>query len=298
MEFIMLNPSRKLTVLKFIMAITISSLCNLQIFPQQFKTLIFSKTSGFRHTSIPNGISAIQQLGLQNNFEVDATENAADFSDANLSQYKVVIFLLTTGDVLNDEQQGAFERFIKAGGGFAGIHSASDTEYEWPWYEELVGAYFKNHPAVQTATIIVADQSHPSTDSLPQRWSRTDEWYNFRINPRGKVHVLATLDESTYSGGENGFDHPIAWCQKYDGGRAWYTALGHTEESYSEPLFLKHILGGILFSAGVIEADCGATIDSNFNKIILDDNTIDPMSLSVAPDGKVFYIQRAGAVKI
>jgi glucose/arabinose dehydrogenase len=263
---------------------------------ESFKALVFSKTSGFRHSSIPNGIAAIQQLGVENNFEVDATEDPNVFTDSSLSQYKVVIFLCTTGDVLNNNQQAAFERYIRAGGGYAGIHSAADTEYDWEWYGNLVGAYFKSHPAIQKATIIVADPSHPSTDSLPQRWSRTDEWYNFKSNPRGNVHVLATLDESTYSGGENGFDHPIVWCRKYEGGRSWFTALGHTEESYTEPYFLKHLLGGILFAAGIFDGDY-STIDSNFKIDVLDDDPLNPMSLAAAPDGRIFYVERGGAVK-
>jgi glucose/arabinose dehydrogenase/type 1 glutamine amidotransferase len=263
-----------------------------------FKALVFSKTAGFRHTSIANGIAAIQKLGNENGFEVFATENAAEFTDEQLAQYQVVIFLSTTGDVLNNTQQAAFERYIQAGGGFVGIHAAADTEYGWPWYGGLVGAYFQSHPAIQQATIIVADRAHPATKSLPARWSRTDEWYDFQANPRGKVHVLATLDEKTYAGGLDGFDHPIAWCHEYDGGRAWYTALGHTEASYSDPLFLQHLLGGILTSAGVVAADGGATIETNFERVILDDNTLDPMSLAVAPDGRVFYVERAGAVKI
>ncbi|MGH7598169.1 MAG: ThuA domain-containing protein [bacterium] len=263
-----------------------------------FNILVFSKTAAFRHTSIPNGIAALQKLGNENGFAVEATEDAALFTDAILARYQAVIFLSTTGDVLNDAQQTAFERYIRAGGGYVGIHAAADTEYGWPWYGNLVGAYFQSHPAIQPATIIVADRSHPSTEPLPQRWPRTDEWYNFKINPRGNVHVLATLDERTYSGGADGYDHPIAWCHEYDGGRAWYTALGHTEASFTEPLFLQHVLGGILFAAGIVAIDCGATRDANFEKIILDDNTLDPMSLAVAPDGRVFYVERAGAFKI
>jgi type 1 glutamine amidotransferase len=136
------------------------------------------------------------------------------------------------------------------------VHSATDTEYDWPWYGGLVGAYFQGHPAIQPAALVVVDRVHPSTRTLPARWERTDEWYNFRSNPRARVHVLATADETTYSGGEMGADHPIAWCQFYDGGRAWYTALGHTRESYAEPFFLRHLLGGIQFAAGFPDGDC------------------------------------------
>jgi cytochrome c len=162
-----------------------------------------------------------------------------------------VVFLSTTGDILNATQKAAFERYIRSGGGFVGIHSASDTEYQWGWYGRLVGAYFASHPQIQQATIHIEDPAHPSTKDLPTVWQRTDEWYNFRSNPRGKVHVLATLDEATYSGGKMGADHPIAWCQAIDGGRSWYTAMGHTVESYAEPLFRLHLLGGIESAAGV-----------------------------------------------
>ena len=263
-----------------------------------FDVLVFSKTAGFRHSSIAAGIAAITQLGVQHNFGVFATEDAAVFNDADLAAYQCVVFLNTTGDILNNDQQAAFERYIQGGNGFVGIHSAADTEYGWSWYGSLVGAYFESHPAVQSATVKVADVHHPSTRHLPKRWERTDEWYNFNINPRGTVHVLATVDENTYSGGQDGFDHPIAWCHEFDGGRAWYTGGGHTEGAYSEPLFLAHILGGILFAAGEAEADCGATLDENFERVILDDNTENPMELAVAPDGRVFYIERSGTVKI
>jgi len=222
----------------------------------RFKALAFSKTTGFRHDSIPQGIDAIAKLGAEHRFAVDSTEDAAHFSDEILARYKVVVFLNTTGDVLDASEKAAFERYVRSGGGFVGVHSASDTEYQWPWYGRLVGAYFASHPAIQRATIRIANPNHASTKSLPALWERTDEWYNFRTNPRGKVQVLATLDETTYSGGTMGADHPIAWCQQMDRGRSWYTAMGHTAESYAEPLFLLHLLGGIESVAGVA-AGCG-----------------------------------------
>ena len=216
-----------------------------------FKVLVFSKTAGFRHASIANGLAAIRQLATQNDFEVIASENAADFNDTNLVQFAAVIFLSTTGDVLDATQQSAFERYIRAGGGYVGIHAASDTEYSWPWYGGLVGAWFSSHPAIQRAAVLIEDFEDPSTSFLPEAWMRTDEWYNFRTNPRANVHVVARLDESTYSGGTMG-DHPIAWFHEYDGGRAWYTAGGHTAESYAEPLFLTHLLGGLRYAANAL----------------------------------------------
>lgn len=224
----------------------------------RFDALVFSKTAGYRHASIPTGIAAIEKLGEENGFGVDTTEDATDFTDENLAQYDAVIFLSTTGDVLDGAQEAAFERYIQAGGGYVGVHAASDTEYQWPWYAGLVGAYFAGHPAQQTATVKVAGRSNPSTEDLPNRWVRFDEWYNFRSNPRGDVRVLATLDERTYDAGSTamGEDHPIAWCHSYDGGRSWYTAMGHTDASFSEDLFLSHLLGGIEQSAGVAKFNC------------------------------------------
>jgi cytochrome c len=265
-----------------------------------FKALVFSKTAGFRHDSIPAAVSAIQQMGADHDFEVDATEDATAFTDENLAQYDVVIWALTTGDVLNAEQQAAFERYVQAGGGYVGVHAAADTEYEWPWYGELVGAFFQGHPRNQTATVRVNDRDHPSTAHLPARWERFDEWYSYRTNPRGNTHVLAALDEGTYDPEADpmGSDHPISWCQNYDGGRSWYTGMGHTIESYSEPQFLQHLLNGIETAAGVVPADCGGTEWGNFDKVALDTGTLNPMELAVAPGGRrVFYIERSGEVR-
>ncbi len=221
--------------------------------PCQRRLLVFSKTGGFRHASIKDGKIALQKLAAEHNFVVDFTEDATAFTDTNLARYDAVVFLLTTGKILDDSQQAAFERYIRAGGGYVGVHSASDTEYDWPWYGGLVGAYFDRihgHSKVVQATIHVTDRTHPSTVMLPAVWVRTDEWYNFASNPRGRVNVLMTIDESTYKGGVMGADHPIAWYHEYDGGRAWYTALGHTSESYYEPLFLAHLWGGIMYAVG------------------------------------------------
>ncbi|WP_205859598.1 ThuA domain-containing protein [Phycicoccus flavus] len=264
-----------------------------------FSALVFSKTAGFRHGSIPAGIAAIEQLGAEHGFTVDATEDAGVFTDDTLDDYDVVIWLSTTGDVLNADQQAAFERYVADGGGYAGVHAASDTEYDWPWYGELVGAYFANHPAgTPDVTVKVQDPAHPSTADLPALWTRTDELYNFRDNPMQDVHVLASLDETSYEGGTMGPEHPISWCQDYEGGRAWYTGLGHTDASFSEPEFLDHLLGGIRTAAGVQAADCGATLGESFEKVTLDDNTANPMELDIADDGRVFYIDRNGDVRV
>ncbi|MGX1267304.1 lectin [Streptomyces phaeoluteigriseus] len=221
-----------------------------------YKVLVFSRTAGFRHSSIDDGITALRGLGTANNFTVDATEDAQAFTTGNLAQYKSVVFLSTTGDVLNAAQQTAFEQYIQGGGGYVGIHAAADTEYDWPFYEGLAGALFHSHPAIQPATVKVEDRAHDATAHLGSTWQRTDEWYNYRTDPRTTAHVLASLDESSYTGGNMSGDHPIAWCKDYQGGRAFYTGGGHTDESYTEPAFRRHLLGGIRWASGMTDADC------------------------------------------
>src|SRR5690606_4830216 len=220
------------------------------------KVLVFSKTAGFRHDSIPEGIAALKELGGPAGITVDATEEAGQFTTTNLAKYDAVAFLSTTGDVLNADQQKAFENYVKNGGGYMGIHAAADTEYDWEFYGGLVGAYFDSHPAVQKATVRVEDHDHPSTAHLDDAWERTDEWYNYRTNPREQAKVLATLDETTYQGGTMKGDHTIAWCQNYGDGRSFYTGGGHTKESYAEEAVRAHLPGGLQYATGQVKADC------------------------------------------
>jgi type 1 glutamine amidotransferase len=208
------------------------------------KILVFSKTAGYHHASIGAGQVAIYKLGQENGFEVDTTSVADVFTESDLKKYAAVVFLSTTGDVLNPAQQTAFENYIKKGGGFVGVHAATDTEYDWPWYNKLVGAYFLSHPKQQDAVVHVLDKKNKSTSHLPTDWKRWDEWYNYK-SISTDLNVLINLDETTYEGGKNGANHPIAWYHKYDGGKAFYTGMGHTDASYVDPLFLKHLLGGI-----------------------------------------------------
>ncbi|MGW9684740.1 ThuA domain-containing protein [Flagellimonas sp. 2504JD1-5] len=206
--------------------------------------LVFTKTEGYRHKSIEKGARTLRQLGRTNGFIALQSESAEDFNSQNLKNFKLVIFLSTTMDVLNDQQQRALEGYIKNGGSFLGIHAAADTEYDWPWYGKLVGGYFESHPEQQQAKISVVDRTHPSTVHLKNEWLHFDEWYNFKnLNP--KVNVLMKLDESSYKGGTNGDNHPIAWYHEFDGGRAFYTGLGHTEAAYDDADFIQHLLGAI-----------------------------------------------------
>lgn len=217
--------------------------------------LVFSRTAGFRHDSIPAGLSALTSLAQQQGFGLAGTEDATQFTDAVLGQFAAVIFLSTTGDLLLADQEAAFERYMAAGHGYVGIHAASDCEYHWPFYERLVGAYFMGHSQVTTATVKVEPVSHPAVAGLPSPWNRKDEWYGFSTNPRSQVTVLLTVDEATYAPeqGAMGADHPVAWYHENTGGRAFYTALGHTRESFSEPEFLAHLLGGIRWAAGLTQ---------------------------------------------
>lgn len=210
--------------------------------------LVFTKTTGFRHDNIPSAIAAIKKMGQEHDFQVDATEDASVFNDENLKKYDLVCFASTTGDILDDNQQKALERFVEGGKGWMGIHSASDTEYDWPWYGQLVGAYFRTHPpGGQHVFVQIENRGNPSTNEMPRFWVRPDEWYEWRENPRGKVIVLASLDESFYK--PNPQDHPIAWCHWQGKGRAWYTEMGHFKEAYEEPTYLKHLYGGLMWAA-------------------------------------------------
>jgi type 1 glutamine amidotransferase len=221
-----------------------------------YKVLAFSKTAGFRHDSIPAGVAELKTLGQQNGFSVTATEDATAINPQNLAGYDAVVFVSTTGDFLDDTQQNALLGYVNGGGGFMGIHAAADAEYDWPGYQELVGALFKGHPAIQQATVVNEDRTNPATSHFGPTWTHTDELYNYRTDPRPNVRVLQTLDESSYTGGEMGADHPITWCHPQGTGRSFYTGLGHTVESYADPDFQKLLLGGIEYAAGQVTADC------------------------------------------
>jgi type 1 glutamine amidotransferase len=226
---------------------------------EQFNVLVFSKTAGWHHESIHAGVTAVQNLGKLHDFKVFWTEDANRvFNDKELAKYQAVMFLLTTGDVLDDKQQAAFERYIQAGGGYVGVHSAADTEHGWTWYTKLVGRMFVMHPAVQTAVLKVEERNFPGMERFAQRSLATEEWYEFGPPRTDQLKYLLTVDESSYkpaaSWGERhskgmGSFHPVSWYQHYEQGRSFYTALGHLPATYGDPAFLHHLYGGIYWAA-------------------------------------------------
>ncbi|EMR68291.1 putative glycosyl hydrolase protein [Eutypa lata UCREL1] len=217
-----------------------------------FTVLVFSKTAGYRHDSIPAGIRAIKELGGASTqaFRVDASEDAALISADNLARYEVVVFLQTSGNFLSQEQLSGLRSFVRGGGGFVGIHCAASGLRGDPWYGELIGAVFTGHPVPQAGIVAVENRDHAIVSGLPAQWNWFDEWYNFSANPRDSVTVLLSIDEKCYEGGKMGEDHPLAWCREFDGGRTFYTSLGHFDEAYEDKEFRSHLLNGILWVAG------------------------------------------------
>jgi type 1 glutamine amidotransferase len=216
------------------------------------RALVYSRAVGFRHDAIEVGVRAFEALAAQRGFDCEASEDPEVFRDERLAAFDIVVFLNTNGPVLDARGRDALAAFVRRGKGFVGVHGAAATEAEWAWYGGLVGATFKTHPAIQPALVRVEDREHPATRHLPERWQRVDEWYAFHASPRARVRVLATLDETSYEPGDGamGGDHPLVWCHEYDGGRSFYTALGHTLESYADPLFLEHLGGGVAWALG------------------------------------------------
>ncbi|MFX0555407.1 ThuA domain-containing protein [Maribacter sp. CXY002] len=270
------------------------------------QVLVFSKTDGFRHESITAGQEALTKMAKEKDFDVAFTENAHDFNDKLLKNYHVVIFLNTTGDILEDSEQVSLERFVQAGGGFLGIHSATDTEYEWPWYGKLVGAYFQDHPIepsnVQKGIFTVEKKDHWATQGMPDTFEWEDEFYSFK-NISSNINVLLSIDDSSFIGGSNPDYHPMSWYQEFDGGRSFYTAMGHTNETYSNPLFLNHLWSGIHYVAG---GDTPKPLDyamvkpeeNRFTKVVLAEKLDEPMELALLDDERILFIQRKGEVRI
>jgi type 1 glutamine amidotransferase len=268
-----------------------------------FRVLVFTKTAGAPHPATASGVDAIRDLARRHDFEATVSSDAGRFTDSSLARYDAVVFLNTSGDVLSDAQQGAFERYVTGGGGLVAVHSAIETEPAWPFLTDALGARSTGLTDAQRATVKVADRVHPSSEDLPEYWSRTDRWYSFDRNVRGFLHVLATADESTFTGGTMGFDHPIAWCQDFRGGSVWYTGRGGTSQAFDADSMRRHLLGGIEWAAGEEKGDCGATVLSNFKQTLIAENQVrngpfdtnhvgEPIGFDVFPDGRVIQTTR------
>jgi cytochrome c len=270
------------------------------IIPEK-RVLVFSKTAGFRHSSIPAGRTAIIALGKERGFIADTTENSAVFTEKNLKRYSAVIFLNTTGNILNDAQQEAFEHYIQAGGGYVGIHAATDTEYDWPWYNQLSGAYFASHPGnpnVQEGETYAVDKNHPSMTDFPDKWKIKDEFYDFK-NFNKKVNVLVKIDEKSYKDGQMGDDHPMSWYHEYDGGKAFYTNFGHEDATFVNPVFVKHLTGGLEYvMASKLDYSKTRPEENRFTKKVLASKLDEPTELAVLDDHRVLLTERKGKVKL
>ncbi|MEU0150435.1 ThuA domain-containing protein [Micromonospora fulviviridis] len=267
----------------------------------QYKVLVFTRSASGNNAATSAGVQAVQQLGRDRRFTVEVTNDPRKFDQAHLKQFRAVVFLNTAGDVLNDAQQAAFEAYYRDGGGFVGVHSAIEAEPDWTFLTNVLGTRATGAPtAASRATVTVADRVHPASETLPQRWSTTDRWYNFAANVRGVSHVLATVDEKTYTGGSMGFDHPVTWCKDYQGGRSFYTGLGATPESYGSADLRAHLGGAIQWAAGVTDGDCGATVLANYQMTVVgaQPNVNEPIGFDVLPDGRVLQTDRRGGVRL
>jgi len=255
--------------------------------------LVFSKTSGYRHGAIEGAIDIFPSFFTDDRWNLTFTEDSSIFDKDLSSKFDAIIFLLTTGDVLNGLQEEYFKEYINNGGGYLGVHSASDTEYDSDWYGGLVGAYFAGHEEIKEGDIAVLDRLHPATRHLGHKWKKVDEWYDFDHNPRGEVHVLAVVDQ-----GKMGPDHPITWCHNYDGGRSFYTGMGHTEETYGEEEFQKLLVGAAEWLVGLKDGDCEGGLWKNYKREILAEGIEGATEIDVSDSGDVYFIERFGKIKM
>lgn len=277
-------------------------------FAQQKRILVFSLTKGFHHNSIKEGNQFFIDLGKKQAIGVDTTTDATKFNEANLKNYAAVVFLSTTGDVLNPAQQIDFERYIQAGGGYFGIHAASDTEYNWPWYNDLMGGYFASHPGgrvsnVQKGKMITLDKTFPASAHFPDTFEKTDEFYDFKSLKKDILKFIVRVDESSYEMGKMGDFHPMAWYHEFDGGKAFYSNFGHTPETFSEPLITEHFWQGLKWvMATKLDYSKARSVrapeENRFERITLASNLNEPTELTVLPNGKVIFVERKGLVKV
>ncbi|MDD4869000.1 MAG: ThuA domain-containing protein [Kiritimatiellae bacterium] len=244
----------------FVCAVTVTLAFVCTVHAADKKVLVYTKYGkGFVHNCVQACADAVKELGKENGFGVDVSDDPSKFTEANLKQYNALVFDNTNNKLFDtEEQKTALQKYIRAGGGFVGIHSASGGERDWPWYWALVGGKFKSHSPHQTFKMKVVDHNHPSTSFLGDTWDWTDECY-FHTNVNPDIHVLIEVDVTALKGGKKNVDMvkvagtkvaPMTWCHKFDGGREWFVALGHDPKHYSDPNFRKHLLGGIRWVMG------------------------------------------------
>ena len=276
-------------------------------YAQTKRVLVFSKTAGFHHNSIKEGNQFLMDWGKKENVAVDTSSNSDVFTDENLKRYNAVVFLNTTGDILNPAQQIYFERYIQASGGYVGIHAASDTEYNWPWYNDLMGGFFNGHPGkpnVQVGKMTVVDKNHASTKHLPETFDKKDEFYSFKSLKTDILHFLITVDEKSYTEGKMGDFHPMSWYHEYDGGKAFYTNFGHTPETFTtETPIMTHITEGLKYvMADKLDYSKAHSVappeENRFERTTLISNLNEPTELATMPNGKVIFVERKGRIMV
>ncbi len=305
MSFILFRSGLRWLLLILVLIATVVLLSFLTKDAPIDKVLIFTKTTGYRHESIREGLDMFARMAKQNNFLIDSSESSAVFSDANLKKYNAVVFLNTTGNILSNTQRQAFQRYIRGGGGFVGIHGASGAETSWPWFCQLLGATFESHPDPQKGKVKIVDTKHPIMKGIPDNFEVLEEWHNFHFENKN-INVLATVDESSYTGGTHGGYHPVAWSQQFEGGRSFFTALGHLPEVYNNVIFQNLVLNGLNYVKSNIknksyrDAKVESPFTHQFSKVKLagPEGVQEPMELDITKDGRIIYGERRGNIRL
>lgn len=284
---------------------------------EPFRVLVYSGGAHASPDTVRAGVDAVRRLGALNGFGVEATDDPDVFDDDRLTRFHAIVFNGASpspqgrnqdqereggreGAGLDAHARAALRTYIRAGGGWVGLHGAAAGTHDWDWYEGLVGATVDRATPVQTGRVEVLDHAHPSTVALPDLWERTEQWYNWRTDPAGTVHTLAGIRvRDGIAGLDEGAEHSWSWCRNYDGGRSWFTSGGGAAQDFRDRAFLSHLLGGIEWAAGAKPGDCTVTRTGSFQRIpVATSGLTDPVDVAVAPDRRVFVAQRTGELKV
>jgi len=263
--------------------------------------LVYTEATGYRHASIDHGLEQIKMLGKRHGFIVDHSADSTPFTKEGLSPYSAIIFLSANRDILNKKEQAAFERYIQAGGGFVGVHAASNVmnDDSWHWYSRLVGGRFVYHPKSSQSVVTVVDQNDISTAHLGEKWDHFEEWYKLKhINPN--ITVLMAVDQGLFKNAIAGKTQPIAWKHDFDGGRAFYTALGHHDKTYDDEKFLAHLWGGIKYAMGndkPLDYSKSQPEDWRIEREIVKEDIGEPVVMDFTPAGKLYIADRSGFIR-